>query len=114
MRVCLAGSPRVNQASRWLVAEAEEHLGDLAASATRFPRIADWTGVRPAEMTMRGLTESFARHRAILLYARLGRLEDARRHGEIFRTTVNNPDPEYTHLIDEAREALEDAERQAG
>jgi len=48
-----------------------------------------------------------------VLLARLGRLDEARRHWEIFRTTFTNPDPECAHLIDEARSALEAAEAQA-
>ena len=56
---------------------------------------------------------SFADQRLVLLYARMGRLEDARRHWKILSETFTQPDPEVAHLVDEARAALEAAERKA-
>ena len=62
----------------------------------------------------RGIAYSFAHQRLVLLYARMGRLEDARRHWKIFSETFTNPDPEVAHLVEEAREALLNAERERG
>jgi hypothetical protein len=44
-----------------------------------------------------------------MLFA-LGRVEDARRHWEIFEKTFTNPDPELVPMVEEARRALEEAE----
>ena len=61
-----------------------------------------------------GAAQPYLRQHLIVLLTRLGRVQEARRHWEIFRTTFTNPDPEYAHLVDEARAALEGAERDAG
>ena len=41
------------------------------------------------------------------------RVEDARRHWEIFEKTFTNPDPELVPMVEEARRALEEAEANA-
>lgn len=41
----------------------------------------------------------------------MGRLKDASRHWRTFRETFTSPDPELRYLVDEARAALEIAER---
>jgi hypothetical protein len=46
-----------------------------------------------------------------MLYARMGRPVDARRHWRVFSETFTNPDSELVHLVDEARAALASAER---
>jgi len=79
---------------------------DLAASA--------WTAFWLPDLRLRGLTHAFAHQRLVVLYARMSRLEDARRHWKIFSETFTNPDPEVRHLIDEAREALAEVERRGG
>jgi hypothetical protein len=60
---------------------------------------------------LRGLTHSFAHQRLVVLYARMGRPADARRHWRVFSETFTTPDPEMVHLVDEARAALASAER---
>jgi hypothetical protein len=102
--------PRINLLSRWLVAEAHERTGAPDSAVAMFERIASWQGFAVGEPRMRGLAESFAHQRLVLLYARMGRLDDARRHWKIFSETFTQPDPEVAHLIDEARSALEAAE----
>ena len=102
------GFDRVGPApEQWLVAEAYEHLGRPDSSAAFFERV-----LSPASMvqspTTAGLSvaSSFARQRLILLYARMGRTDEVRRHWEIFRDTFTRPDAEVRHLVDEARAAL--------
>jgi hypothetical protein len=63
------------------------------------------------ERHLRGLTQSFADQRRVILDAEIGRLDDARRHWKRFSATFTDPDPEVAHLVDEARAALEAAER---
>jgi len=41
----------------------------------------------------------------------MGRVDDARRHWKVFSETFMQPDPEVAHLVEEARAALEAAER---
>jgi len=53
---------------------------------------------------------SFAHQRLVVLYARMGRLEDARRHWKSFSDTFTRPDPEMQPLVEEARAALASAE----
>ena len=104
-----SGAPDLTQPAQWLLAAAYERQGHLDSSAAQLERLASWQGARPAGW--RGLTHSFAHQRLVLLYARLGRLEDARRHWKIFSETFTSPDPELQHLVDEARAALASAER---
>jgi hypothetical protein len=56
---------------------------------------------------------SYAHRRLVLVYARMGRLEEARRHWEIFSATFTRPDPEMEPLVEEARAALMSAEAMA-
>ena len=102
---------------RWLVAEAHEHLGhveetvaafELVLSPTRFAT--RWGG---QEECVRAIYYPFAHHRLVLLYSKMGRVEDARRHWEIFEKTFTNPDPELVPMLEEARRALEEAEAKA-
>ena len=61
----------------------------------------------------RGFHFSFAHQRLVLLYARMGQLEPARRHWEAFSKAFDDPDPELRPLLDEARVALAAAEGMA-
>jgi serine/threonine-protein kinase len=107
-------NPRINLLTRWLVAEADVRLGVPDTAAAMFERIATWSGFSVTEAVLRGLAESFAHQRLVLLYGRMGRLDDARRHWKIFSETFTQPDPEVAHFVDEARTALDEAERKAG
>jgi DNA-binding SARP family transcriptional activator len=97
---------------RWLVADAYERAGQLDQAAAAFERVLA-TDLTPDYLTMRGIAYPFARQRLVLLYARMGRLDDATRHWEIFRDTFTDPDPEFRYLIDDARAALEQAGQSA-
>jgi tetratricopeptide (TPR) repeat protein len=99
----------------WLVAEAHEHLGQPDSAAAYFeramvtPPIGDVNFFVPHQR----MAMSFAHRRLVMLYARMGRLEDARRHWEIFSATFTRPDPEMKPLVEEARAALANAEGMA-
>jgi len=99
---------------RWLVAEAYERLGDPEEAAVAYELV-----VSPSRLSVWSSLEleyqyvifySFAHHRLVLLYSKMGRVEDARRHWEIFAKTFTNPDPELVPMVEEARRALEEAE----
>ncbi len=107
-----SGAPVYAQAAQWSLAAAYERQGQLDSAAAQLERLAAWQGSRGGGGSMRGLTHSFAHQRLILLYARLGRIEDARRYWQVFSTTFTQPDPEMQHIVDEARAALAEAERQ--
>jgi hypothetical protein len=93
-----------------LVAEVHENLGCFDQAAFCFAYVAfptvDWWIDPP----LRGILAPFAHHRLVLLYSKMGRVEDARRHWEIFEKTFTNPDPELVPMVEEARRALEEAE----
>ena len=94
---------------RWLVADAYEHLGQPDSAAAWFERAIapppdggrDFADIRMAS--------SFGHRRLVLLYARMGRLDEARRHWEIFSREFARPDPEMRPLVAEARDALASA-----
>lgn len=93
---------------RWFLADVFEQLGQPDSAAVLLERVAS----DPAPWEMSVLVP-FAHHRLVLLYARTGRLEDAKRHWKIFSETVRTPDPEIQPLITEARSALASAEGMA-
>ncbi len=86
---------------RWLVAEAWEHTGPPDSAATAFER-----ALEPPESQGAVIFPPYAHQRLVMIYARMGRREDAERHWEAFSTTFTNPDPEVRHLLDEARAAI--------
>jgi tetratricopeptide (TPR) repeat protein/tRNA A-37 threonylcarbamoyl transferase component Bud32 len=101
--------------ARWLVAQAYERLEMPDSAAWYYRRALDPAeAVRNGEILARGLVFSFAQQRLVVLYARMGRIEDARRHWVILQATFTHPDPELVPLIEEARTALAKAERQRG
>ena len=93
---------------RWLVAEAYERLGQPDSAAAYFELAMSPIGNGGALCDAR-IAYSFAHRRLVLLYARMGRLDEARRHWEIFSATFTRPDPEMLPLIEEARAALASA-----
>ncbi|MDH3271249.1 MAG: tetratricopeptide repeat protein, partial [Gemmatimonadota bacterium] len=93
-----------------LLGEAHESLGQYEAAATYYEKLASPVEVvRRYDLVGGGLATSFARQRLVVLYAALGRVEDAERHFRVFSDTFTNPDPDLVHLVDEAREALASA-----
>jgi hypothetical protein len=108
-------APQYNVAAvvRGLLGEAYDRLGQLDSGAGHFEALAATQRARNT-WTGSGIPVSFAHQRLVVLYARMGRLEDARRHWKIFSETFTNPDPEVRHLIDEARDALAEVERRKG
>jgi len=98
---------------RWLMAEAWERLGRPDSAAAFFelalsPQRMFWDERLPLRMI-----SPFAHQRLVLLYARMGRIEDAKRHWQILREMVRTPDPKIEPLIAEARAALASAEGMA-
>jgi serine/threonine-protein kinase len=98
---------------RWLVGEAWEQLGHPDSAAAYFelalsPEMTSWRERQTVRMV-----SSFAHLRLVLLYARMGRLEDAKGHWTVFSETVRTPDPEIQPTIAEARAALTSAEGMA-
>src|SRR4029453_10680177 len=95
---------------RWLVAEAYEQLGHPDSAAAHFER-----AIAPPPQGGKNIThirtaDSFGHRRLVLLYASMGRREEARRHWEFFSATFTRPDAEMQPLVDEARMALASAE----
>jgi hypothetical protein len=95
---------------RWLVAEAYERLDRPDSAAAYFERATAPVPEGGTDFTHIRMASSFGHRRLALLYTRLGRREDARRHWEIFSTTFTHPDPEMKLLVEEARAALASAE----
>ncbi len=95
---------------RWLVARAYESLGRADSAAAYLEMVLSPLGRADQEYFTRGIAFSFAHRRLVVLYTRLGRLEDAQRHWRILAETCTRPDPEMRPLIEEARSALAVAE----
>jgi len=95
---------------RWLAAKAFEKLGHADSAAAYLEMVLSPLGRVDQEYLTRGIAFSFAHRQLVLLYARLGRLEDARRHWEILSASFTRPDLELKPLIEETRAALASAE----
>jgi DNA-binding SARP family transcriptional activator len=91
---------------RWLAARAYEELGLPDSAAAMYERVLIPGGSFLQPLSLRGIPYSFAHQRLVVLYAKLGRTDDARRHWDTFRRSFTNPDPEFRYLIDEADSAL--------
>src|SRR5262249_54097122 len=91
---------------RWLVADAYEQLGRPDSAATYFELALAPSPRGGTKFPEPRTAFAFAPRRLALLYSRMGRLEDARRHWEIFSATFTRPDPGLQPLIEEARASL--------
>ncbi len=98
---------------RWFLADAFEQLDQPDSAAVTLERVTSDPAPAQWEGHTRGILLPFAHRRLVLLYARMGRVEDARRHWKIFTETVRTPDPELQPLIAQARDALARAEGMA-
>jgi hypothetical protein len=84
-----------------LVAEAYEHIGPPDSAAAFFER-----ALEPPASRVIAVSPPYAHQRLVMIYARMGRREDAERHWREFSAAFTNPDPEVRHLLDEARAAI--------
>jgi serine/threonine-protein kinase len=100
---------------RWLTAHAYERLDRLDSAVVLLGELVEPGRLdAPAVSSFPyGAAHSYLRQHLIVLLARMGRVDEARRHWAVFRATFTNPDPELAHLVDEARTALEAAELKA-
>ena len=95
---------------RWLVAEAYERLDRPDSAVAYFQRAVAPPPAGGVDVAHSRMAFSFGHQRLVLLYARMGRLQEARQHWEIFQQTFTAPDPELRPMLDEARQALAKAE----
>jgi tetratricopeptide (TPR) repeat protein len=98
---------------RWLVAEAFDQLGRPDSAAAYFERAIAPPPGGGTNIEQIRMASSFGHRRLVFLYARIGRLEEARRHWKIFSATFTHPDPALAPLVEEARVALASAEGMA-
>jgi tetratricopeptide (TPR) repeat protein len=108
--------PHIGPLIRWITADAYEQLGRLDSAAALLGDLVEPTRLDgpPLSTQAYAAAHSYLQQHLIVLLARLGRVEEARRHWRIFSETFTQPDPEVAHLVDEARAALQAAERKAG
>jgi tetratricopeptide (TPR) repeat protein len=102
--------PAGMSAVRWLLADAFEKLGHPDSAAIYLEKIVSDPAPTIQESHLRGIVWPFAHRRLVILYAHMGRIEDARRHWRILNGAFTRPDRELRPLIDEARAALAKAE----
>jgi serine/threonine-protein kinase len=98
---------------RWLVAEAYEHVDRPDSAAVYFERAIAPVPEGGTDFAQVRMASSFAHQRLVLVYSRIGRLEEARRHWEILSTTFTRPDPELKPLFEESRAAFVNTEATA-
>jgi tetratricopeptide (TPR) repeat protein/predicted Ser/Thr protein kinase len=104
-----AGMPAI----QWLLADAFEQLGQADSAAVTLETVTSDPVCRHWTEYARGTLIPLAHRRLVLLYAGMGRIQDAQRHWRIFTEMFRTPDPEIRPLIEEARAALRRAEEAA-
>jgi tetratricopeptide (TPR) repeat protein len=88
-------------------ADAYERMGQLERAAESYERVLSPIKLyHPVEMYAFPSYSSFAHYRLVLLYAQLGRVEEARKHYDAFRGAFIEPDPELAPMLEEARLAV--------
>jgi tetratricopeptide (TPR) repeat protein len=100
-------------AVRWFLADVLEKLGHADSAAVYLEKIVSDPSPSFQEGHLRGIAWPLANRRLVVLYARMGRIEDARRHWNLFRETFTQPDSELNLLVEDARMALAKAEQAA-
>jgi hypothetical protein len=91
---------------RWLVAQAYERL-DQPDSAVAFH--SRMIAPQTPSLGLPGLVHPFVHQRLVMLYTRMGRIEEAARHLAILERDCTRPDPDLRLRIDEARAAVRSA-----
>ena len=94
----------------WLTAHAYERLDRPDSAVVLLGELVE-PGPTWGSAFEYGAAQSYLRQHLIVLLAGMGRMEEARRHWQVFQETFTNPDPEVAHLVDEARAALDAAGR---
>ena len=85
-------------ATRWLVADAYQELGQLDSAAAYFELI-ESTRLPFQHLALRGLVYPFAERRLALLYHRLRRPEAVAQHWHAFVEAFVTPDPEVKGFL---------------
>jgi hypothetical protein len=91
---------------RWFLADAFEKLGQPDSAAIYLERVVSEPTSSYQEGHLRGIVWPFAHLRLVGLYARMGRIEDARRHWVTFNETFTRPDRELKPMIEGAHTEL--------
>ena len=97
-----AGRPAI----RWLVASAHEQAGRREEAVRAYELVLDPTHLHHDAWPWRALLGPFAHQRLAILYAQMGRQDDARRHLEALERAWQRPDPGLERLLGEARSAV--------
>lgn len=92
--------------TRWLVAEAYEHLGQPDSAAAYFERAIALPPAGGSDFAHTRMAAAFGHRRLALLYARMWRADEARDHWQRFFGMMSSPDPEMAPMVQEARAAL--------
>ena len=101
-----AQSPMGVSAVRWTLADAYERSGLRDSAAMWLERITSDPAPVFRDSYYRGVAQSAAHHRLVLLYARMGRLADAERHLVVLERWWDRPDDIARRMLDEARAAV--------
>jgi tetratricopeptide (TPR) repeat protein len=96
-----------NAPSRWFVAHAYERLGNLEAAINTYERILELKGCDTNDrFFLRPILMPHVHRKLGLLYARLGRAEEAHRHWQLFTELFSDLDPDLAPMLIEPRPAL--------
>jgi serine/threonine protein kinase/tetratricopeptide (TPR) repeat protein len=98
---------------RILAARAFEGIGEPDSAATYYELALLPDGLRMTEYACAALGGVFVRNHLARLYAKMGRLDDARRHMTVLDAQVMKPDPDIAKMLSETRAALASAEGMA-
>jgi eukaryotic-like serine/threonine-protein kinase len=93
-------------ALRWTVADAFEHAGKPDSAAAYFELALATRGAMWVERVRIRTYAPYIHRRLALLYARMGRTEEAERNGQAYFAAMTQPDPELRADIDDLKRVL--------
>ena len=92
---------------RWLLAESLEDSGQLDKATESYELVLSPLGLSEGnDLEARPAYVSLAHRKLAILYSRLGKMDEARKHLDAFEEMFTDPDPELMPLLETARSAV--------
>jgi hypothetical protein len=98
---------------RWFLADAFEKLAQPDSVAAYLEKITSDSAPTYRDEHIHGVAVTMAHRRLVMLYARMGRLEDAERHLALLQRMWARPGPIARRMLDEARGGVASARAMA-
>jgi len=112
-RLSMVMYPTAMHEIRWFLADAFEKLAQPDSVAAYLEKITSDSAPTYRDEHIHGVAVTMAHRRLVMLYARMGRLEDAERHLALLQRMWARPGPIARRMLDEARGGVASARAMA-